>query len=514
MMSPFLQIRLWWRRANPAAQLSSTTAVVIVVGLLAWLLLPTGSDSDASPTSVSATGTPAGSGSVTANAPTTVPGATATPGPAVAGAAGAPGGSTAGGVSASGATANGGQPCPAAPSGSPGVDDKSVLIGVGVLNLAGPIGNQTVGVASAEDFEKFFDFVIADVNSRGGMACRQVKVKYYETSPINPDQQRAACIQAGQDKIVFFLDLGAFVYPQSAYLCMSEQKIPIMTAVPILPEEMKYAPYLWSTGATTALMMHAYVKGLNQVGYFDPAKGFKKLGLLMDQCGPGVNASLVDELARIGIKGDKVSTFEFECPSGGFAPPNEMQQAISQFRLAGVTHVIPLTGSGSFKPFTSIAQGQGFKPVYGVSDYQGLDLTSAQGSLAANPDNFDGAIMITNLSIGENTSGFAPSADTKRCQAYMAKAGYDPTTIYTGGLSGVCSYVWLAQAALAHATALTRDQSLQGLFRAGTIHLAAAPDVTFRPTNKIFGGDTWWPGTFHKDCTCYKVPSPQRYPSV
>ena len=44
MMTPFMQMRLWWRRGSVAERSTATLAVLIVVGLAAWVLAPTGSD--------------------------------------------------------------------------------------------------------------------------------------------------------------------------------------------------------------------------------------------------------------------------------------------------------------------------------------------------------------------------------------------------------------------------------------------------------------------------------------
>src|SRR5207245_2151469 len=178
--------------------------------------------------------------------------------------------------------------------------DKSLLIDVAVLDLAGPIGNSAANQASADDLQKFAQALIADVNARGGMACRQATAKYYKVNPIGPDQGRNACLQIIQDHPAMALDAGGFAFPQSAYACIPQQKIPLITASLILTSEAtKFAPYLATPTPDLGTVMRDAAFGLKDIGFFDPAKGFRKLGLLYDECAPEVNKQLDDALAKV-----------------------------------------------------------------------------------------------------------------------------------------------------------------------------------------------------------------------
>src|SRR5206468_2425635 len=72
-MTPFLQLRLWWRRAPYANKLGTTLTLAIVIGLLAWIVVPTGSDQPSSNTTgVAAVGAaPASTGAAAGATPTT-----------------------------------------------------------------------------------------------------------------------------------------------------------------------------------------------------------------------------------------------------------------------------------------------------------------------------------------------------------------------------------------------------------------------------------------------------------
>src|SRR5207248_5815837 len=134
----------------------------------------------------------------------------------------------------------------------------------------------------------------------------------------------------------------------SAYACVPQQKIPMVTASAILTSEAaKFAPYLAAPPADLGTVMRDTALGLRDVGWFDTAKGFKKLGLLYDECAPEVNKQLDDALAQAGITAGQINRYTFACPQGGFASPADMAQAASQHRAAGVTHDIMLTGGGS-----------------------------------------------------------------------------------------------------------------------------------------------------------------------
>jgi hypothetical protein len=182
-----------------------------------------------------------------------------------------------------------------------------------------------------------------------------------------------------------------------------------------------------------------------------------------------------------------------------------MSQAVAQFKLAGVTHVIPLTGGGSFSTsFTNVAQGQAFHPIYAVTDYQGIIITT-ESAMKPNPANFDGGLAITTGTYGMNTTpGFPVDAGTRRCQAILTKAGFSADAVFgmTGG--NVCSVLWVAEAAMRHARSLSPDALLPGLFEAGTVQLAYSnPDTTYRAPSKYYAGDTWAELRWLRSCSCW-----------
>src|SRR5207237_9723676 len=159
------------------------------------------------------------------------------------------------------------------------------------------------------------------------------------------------------------VDAGGFAFPQSAYACVPQQKIPMVTASAILTSgAAKFAPYLAAPPADLGTVMRDTALGLRDVGWFDPAKGFKKLGLLYDECAPEVNKQLDDALARARITSAQISKYTFACPQGGFASPARMAQAVSQHGSVRVTHDIGPTGGGTCRAYPPTASRRGHHP--------------------------------------------------------------------------------------------------------------------------------------------------------
>jgi hypothetical protein len=547
MMTPFMQARLWWRRGSAAERMSVSVAALVVLALIVWVATPTGTNGDtdvaagtAGASGQASEGTP-GAGNATtgtvggaaagdrggAAAGGTSAAALSTGGsaPGSAGGGGARGASAGAGGAATGSDGSGGDARSAAggantnclkpPSGTPGVSDSQITIGIGVLDLAGAIGNSAAGVASADELQRIAAAAVADINTRGGVQCRSLVAKYYKGNPINQDQLRATCLQIIQDRPFLFADAGAFAYPFGAYNCLSQQKVPVLTPTNITSSDVqRFGPYVASYTSNAETAMYTAVFGAKQMGMFDPAKGFKKLGLLLEDCAPEFNRAMEAALTKAGVTGGQISKYEFPCPSGGFASPSQMSQAVIQHRRDGVTHVFMLTGGGSQKSYTEAATTQGFRPKQIFSDYNGMMVTAGSAT-GPRGDTIDGALGITTNLFGlDTTPGLQPDAGTRRCQAIIAKAGLPPSYVFGKQGGTVCDAVWAAEAAINGAKALTREAALPGLFDAGPIQYSYPnPPATYAAPSKFSGGDTWWPTEFHADCNCWRVLDANRRPS-
>jgi hypothetical protein len=269
-----------------------------------------------------------------------------------------------------------------------------------------------------------------------------------------------------------------------------------------------------STQADVTVAIRTSVLGLKRLGWFSAAKGFKKLGLYMDECSAEVNNSLLKDLAGIGIATKDISIYKFSCPGGGFGSASDASAAVVQHRQDGVTNVIPVTGGGSFKSYTVAAQNQSYRPKYTALDYNGQFITTT-GATGPDQDNFDGSVGVTTTKLGMESSGFSDPA-TDACKALFKRHGVNPawvTNSYMGG--NLCGYWKVFAAAANKATSLTRANLGHGLEQVGRIAMPYnSQDGIYKP-GKLTGNDFSWAVQYRKSCNCWKVidrtPRPSAY---
>lgn len=558
-MSQYLQFKQWSRRSSRAEKALAGTAFGVVVALTGLALVPTGSDSGSTTAVASGelgdvaqsgalapgvdggAGVPAGGSGVGAGGAGLPAGeASGTSGGAGAGAGGTGtiGGGTASrpttggsgtaagtgkqstGVPGSGTGAAAGTVPAGAPAAcargaqAPGVTDTTITVASVLLNLGGAIGNGAVGIASPEQQQQMSDAVVKDLNAKGGAACRKIVVKYFTANPLDQSSARQACLQIVEAKVYAVVDGSGFAYPAGAADCVAQNKIPIVNAPGPVPSEYRQLfPYYMSVlSYDPTQSFRNTVFGMKRLGYFDKARGFKKLGLFMDDCSPEVNKALLKDLARIGIVKDAISIYKFSCPSGGFASPSEASAAVVKHRQDGVTHVIPVTGGGSFKSYSSFAQQQGYKPTYTNSDYNGFPIT-VTGSTGPDRDNYDGTVAVTALKIGQESSGFS-DAPTRDCEALLKRQGLPTNWTTNGYMAGsYCGMYSVFAAGATKAPRLTRVDLHLGVGALGKVPLAYPnSDAVYSPADLI-GGDEYWAIQYGKACNCWKVLDRTRRPN-
>ncbi|HEX5268500.1 MAG TPA: ABC transporter substrate-binding protein [Acidimicrobiales bacterium] len=390
-----------------------------------------------------------------------------------------------------------------------------IRIGVVLLSLAGPVGNQAVGVASPQAQQDMAQALIDDINKAGGVQCRKLVPTYYQVNPVDSVNQHSECLQIVQDGVFAVIDGGGFSYPIASRDCVVQNKIPLYSQVGIVPTEgnQQFYPYLFSPAATYDVDMRDVALGAKARGFFSSSSGFHLLGVLDDDCTPEVNADLDTALSLAGVRPAQISRFVFACPPSGFAPPSAMAQAVEQFKLAGVTNVIPVTGGGSFDTFTKIAQQQDFRPRYAVSDYDGLSST-VESTQGPDPQNFDGAVATIPWRTGQLASGLPADPATQRCNQEMTAHGL-PTMAEASAIQGVyCALLTMFTTSAERAPRLTRTALVDGLDASGTVGFSFPfADGTFNRAHKIAGGDYWRPIQWHAGCTCWKVLDPAFQPS-
>lgn len=521
-MSPFLQFRLWVRR-GPGAERAVTAAIgAIVLGLLVWAAVPSGTGGGGGGLGSQVVGaageTGAGGNAATATgggAPTTVPTAAG----AVGGAGDSTIGSTTAGPAAGGsvqAVTQAANPCADLRSTDQGVTATTINIDVVLFQLAGAAGNSFIGVPEPAEQQKDFEAVFDTINKAGGIQCRKIVPKYYTGNFLDASQQHATCLQIVQDKPFAVLDNVALDSTQQGRDCVAENKIPLFDTGAILGSETrgKLFPYLFSIADQFDIGIRNSIFGAQKLGWY---KDLNKIGVLADDCFPEVNSQIVQNLGEIGIPQKQIVTYVFGgCPT--IPPPQEVEQAVLSFQSAGVTHVLDLSQVPKSGYFSKAAQAQNYRPKYNVTGGAPSVFDGSSGSSAGpDPTNFDGAISITELSYGEqNTPGLAHSPATAACNKIMAGAGLQPVEKQGAFFGGeVCNVTWMFQMAADRAAPLTRTNLVVGLAKVGawTQSFPGGSGVFDRP-GLVSAGQRWRADVYDGSCPCFRIPDAAWQPSL
>ncbi|MHB8463655.1 MAG: type 1 periplasmic-binding domain-containing protein [Acidimicrobiales bacterium] len=525
-MTPLLEFRRWARRSPAAERLLTAGVAVGLLGLLAWALVPVG---DSSRTDVAASGADTG----TATGAATAGSAGGRVGPAAAGGAATPGGGAASGTVGAGASAGGAGgaadqvaagggggvsagatgSCGSLTSTDQGVTPTQIKIDIDVADLAGQAGNSLVGLPSAQTEEAIFQAAIDAVNASGGVRCRQLVAKYYRVNALDQPSLEAACLNMVADHPFALLDegLGSPAGSHTPRDCPPSYKLPEFASLALSQSEIdQFSPYLFGDGATNEGIVNDWVLGAHQLGWFT---GVKKIGLLEQDCVPDLNRLTLSDLAKIGIPASEITTFDFGCPNQ-IPPPNEVEQAVLQFKVAGVSHVMD-DGGDYENYFSKDAQAQNYHPKYSVGD-QGTIALWDNPNFGPDPANFSGALAITPTQYGaENTPGTVFNAQTKACDRAMAPKGLPSAERSPDGFSGVaCTLVSMLVTAASRAPTLRRVDLAAGLRQAGHIDFTfPIGPGSFASFGGLHGGGYWRADTWVTSCSCFRVSTPMFAPS-
>jgi ABC-type branched-subunit amino acid transport system substrate-binding protein len=449
-MTRFAQSKAWVHRASVPTRIVAVVVTMVLVALVVWLVAPT----DAGASAVSAVG-------------------------------------------------SGAKSCP--PGSDQGVTKDKVTVAVTIINISGgALTNETVGVAPAAQQEKQWQLVARDVNKNGGVACRKLALDFFDVNPIDPAQAQQACLDIAASKPFAAMDTGSLTAVGAAD-CIPAQKIPLFTNGLKLEQYEEYFPYY--LGPVQAQGFGTGMQALKDKGYFSKAKGFKKLGVLINSC---TSPDEQLQALRKVVPNKNVTTIDLGCnPS---PPASVYEQAVLNFKQDGVTHITEINAGGQTAAFSKVAAQQGFKPQYVLAD--GVFGPETSGQAAPDPENFDGAINVTQAAYGEaNTPGFKPSAETAKCNKIFAAADLPPVYEQPAAYGGVvCNFEWLVQAVLDNVPKLQRSAIIKAYPRItaldvsypeGPIVFPSAPgDVV---TN---GRRSWRTQKFVASCECWQVDDP------
>jgi hypothetical protein len=462
-MSPFQEFRLWLRRAPNGQRAGAAVVTVVVLGLLAWAIVPaTTSNSSSGNTNVTTT---------SENVPTVPP----TPEPAP-------------------------SKCTNPTGTVPGVTDKTIKIAIVVVNVTGLASNASLGILPEAQQKQAFGGVIDAINKAGGIDCRQLVPEYIVGNPADQAALQQVCLQVVQTGAFAVLDAGAFAaFPQVT--CFGQHHTPYFGGYQMPDSEMsQYYPYLFELNSLDTVY-HDTITGLAERGWFKPAAGFSKLGLMYHDCYPELHTEAMHWLAQAGVPASKILQVDVGCPST-FAAPTVLAEAILKFKQAHVTNVMPINMPGDLSTFTRIAAAQHFKPIYGFPDDQFIAIS--YGTQAPLYSNIANSYAIAANRNAENTTpalAAAPSPGTQKCSA---ETGLNVLNI-PAAAGNACDELWMFQAAVDHAPTLSQSSLADGLKAARAVDFSYPQGPNdFAAGSKItYAGQYWRVAQFKTSCTAY-----------
>jgi hypothetical protein len=386
-----------------------------------------------------------------------------------------------------------------------------VTLAATVVDISGgSLSNATVGVPSAQVQEKDWNTVANSINKSSGAGCRKLQMKFYDVNPIDAAAAQQVCLQIAASHPFMVLDVGA-LSDINASSCIPTAKVPFASQYLAPTELSKYYPYYLQPYGVPEADLRNSILGLNRLGYFTAAKGFKKLGVLYATCNPGLIVAERAALKEAHVPTSKTVEFNLGCPAGQVFTPASLEQAVLTFKSDGVTGVTSAGGIAT-PAFTQEAAQQNYKPQYLLTS-DGVEIPNATGVDKPNAANLNGAVNVTSQAYGEQSAlgGFKPSGGSQKCNAIFKGSG---STVYTSldGYEGVtCDYLWFVQGILNHATSLKAAQLPAALHAAGTVDYAypAGPvNYTAAPKNAPYGAGYWRPEYYVASCKCWHIPNP------
>ena len=517
-MTLLVQFRLWLRGASVTERASTAVATMLVVILLAWALGPApagrigqpfdggalvptgdglGADAGAGITDDGALG--AVSPGVSATTSSTLPGARDTiiePRPA----SGHEG--TAGSVPTGPLTAT-----------DRGVTAEAIKVGFTVIDLAG-IDELGISPNVRPDASRAIDAFVDYANKRGGVLGRRIEAFKVKPQLLNTDHQRQKCVELTQTHGVFaVMDSFAFGAETSTACITAENKTLLLNGNPGSADNVRLGfPYHVSVHKDDNRKMKDLAAAAKASGFFDPATGFRKLGIFSDACIS--SSSIFDSpteglkayLTAAGVKG--WSEFRIsDCDPAGAQRGGA--QAVVQFKDDGVTHVLLASRPPVVESYLNAAGSARYYPKYFSGDYMNL----AVGGLTDKyePEGFDGALGVTQTHAGEGAIGKPLPPLTQTCSEILTDHGLEPiSSAPPRDISDdievleLCeSFLLFLQVATAAGPDLTRATWVNALAGIGDFRAAVVDLARFDRRGKMTGGDTVKLIKWHRSCTCW-----------
>jgi ABC-type branched-subunit amino acid transport system substrate-binding protein len=254
--------------------------------------------------------------------------------------------------------------------------------------------------------------IVGWINAHGGIGGRRVEHFVHVTDPLDGTfdaQAQAACEDLAQDKKVFAVVSRSLTPSNVLPACLAQHKVPLvweLHKVLTRGTTAKYRPFLYRPSLADGDRLAFIVEGLARSGFY--GRSARVAIVRYDTAEHEFVSKRIfrPALKKIGVSVvDEAAVSEARGASDAGSVSAQSSNAVLRFQSSGVTHVLFVpTGAALPLLFMAAAEGQGFRPAYGLST---LD---PPGFLAAN----HGASQLAKAAV----VGWQPAIDTE--------AQYDP----------------------------------------------------------------------------------------
>lgn len=322
-----------------------------------------------------------------------------------------------------------------------GFTSTEVYVGYGTENGSDGF-SQSLGFESdSGDREAHAKAIVRDLNARGGLAGRKVRLVLYDY-PIpgsiqNGDASaQAACERWTRDQPVFaVVNIPAFG-DRTLISCLAKRRTPLISSINGLrPRALyeRYKMYLYSPAwPSNERLIPVWIRRLATTGYFrgwdtragQPNSANVRTGLLSIKEGYG--SEWTSAMRAELVRNSQVVAATYNCTCHADTISNEMSEAVLKFSQNGVTHVMAQVQMLSL--FSQTAESQRYRPRYAISSSQIPNrLTNNHPNANAQYNGALGVGHIPTLDVDNARDPGHVSSAQSRCEKIMKAAGQDTT---------------------------------------------------------------------------------------
>jgi hypothetical protein len=413
----------------------------------------------------------------------------------------------------------------------PGVTDRTITFGFiydpGLDEAQRSVGSTGTATGNTRDYA---EAVVADVNKRGGIAGRQLKLAFHRmdsNDQATPTDVKwgAACEALTKDtKVLVALP----VTNATGRACFAKAAVTTTaaTAGSLANKDFADTPsYYDVTALPLESALRNEARALVASGYFSawntdtgaPAPtGKSVVGVLVPDL-PGwrsaVRSALLPELQKNGISvsSDNIVFWRYpESTQQAGQSVAEIQAAVLKFRSNGVTHFLPgEVNSSSF--FGQNAEKQNYRPRYALNSFVGAQLTAGTllpAEQLRGADGFGRSPVVDQSSKDGISKPEYIGPGQSRCLDVMKRANVTLSGANAQATAlTVCDQIYAAVAAVSAVprgigiNASTVIQGIEGL--RGTYASAASPTALFGP-DRHYATARAWRMLWDTACSCEK----------